>query len=70
MFGMQDRYKHLLDVYRQWLNLTMLKRGGRGHDPAGVNATTEGSLVVECPACPQPGRNLPPDWENAPPSTR
>ena len=22
----------------------------------------EGSLCVECPACPQPGRNLPEDW--------
>jgi hypothetical protein len=42
-----------------------LKRGGRGHDPAGVDATSNGELTVECPACPHPGRNLPDGWENA-----
>jgi len=44
-----------------------LKHGGRGHDPAGIAATAEGSLVIECPACPHPGRNLPANWEDAPP---
>jgi hypothetical protein len=42
-----------------------LKRGGRGHDPAGIDATSNGELTVECPACPHPGRNLPDGWENA-----
>jgi hypothetical protein len=41
----------------------MLKRAGRGHDPAGVAATEQGSLVVECPACPHDGRNLPENWK-------
>jgi hypothetical protein len=41
----------------------MLKRAGRGHDPAGVEGTSHGELVVECPACPHPGRNLPDDWQ-------
>jgi hypothetical protein len=45
----------------------MLKRAGRGQDPAGAEGTQEGELAVECPACPQPGRNLPAGWENAPP---
>jgi hypothetical protein len=43
----------------------MLKRAGRGQDPVGVAATTQGGLAVECPACPHPGCNLPDDWEKA-----
>lgn len=43
----------------------MLKRAGRGQDPAGPSATSEGELTVECPACPHPGRNLPDGWEQA-----
>jgi len=31
-------------------------------------ATGEGSLVIECPACPHPGKNLPENWEDAPPA--
>jgi hypothetical protein len=42
-----------------------LKRAGRGHDPAGVANTPTGSVAVECPACPHPGRNLPKGWELA-----
>ena len=48
-----------------WRNLMALKRGGRGHDPKGVDSTSCGELLVECPACPHPGRNLPDDWEKA-----
>ena len=59
----------MLDCLRQRLNLKALKRAGRGHDPTGVDGTQEGTLVVECPACPQPGRNLPDDWQNAPAET-
>lgn len=44
-----------------------LKRAGRGHDPTGVDATAAGELVVECPACPHPDRNLPTDWKDSPP---
>ena len=44
-----------------------LKRAGRGHDPAGVQNTPPGSLTVECPACPHPGRNLPDNWDQAGP---
>lgn len=41
----------------------MLKRAGHGQDPAGVNATGQGELALECPACPHPGRNLPEGWD-------
>lgn len=47
----------------------MLKRAGRGQDPAGVNATEQGDLAIECPACPQPGRNLPPGWDQPGPNS-
>ncbi|KAF7337302.1 hypothetical protein MSAN_02255400 [Mycena sanguinolenta] len=52
------------------INLLMLKRGGRGHDPGGVNGTQAGELVIQCPACPRPGVNLPEGWENAPKEKR
>jgi hypothetical protein len=29
-------------MIREWRNLKMLKRAGRGYDPAGVMATREG----------------------------
>jgi hypothetical protein len=45
----------------------MLKRAGRGQDPAGVDATAQGELAVECPACPHPNRNLPKGWQSAGP---
>jgi hypothetical protein len=44
----------------------MLKRAGRCHDPFGVENTQPGELTIACPACPHPGKNLPPDWESAP----
>ena len=46
----------------------MLKRSGRGHDPAGIDATQEGECAVECAACPHPGRNLPDGWDKVPAS--
>ncbi|KAI0644979.1 hypothetical protein C8Q79DRAFT_1001590 [Trametes meyenii] len=53
-------------VVRLWRHLQQLKRGARGHDPAGTSATAPGSLAVMCPACPNPGVNLPDDWDMAP----
>ncbi|KZP31898.1 hypothetical protein FIBSPDRAFT_944525 [Athelia psychrophila] len=65
-----DRYDEFLRMIRQWRNLKMLKRAGRGHDPSGVAGTKEGECAVLCPACPQPGKNLPPEWREAPENTR
>jgi hypothetical protein len=48
----------------------MLKCAGRAQDPAGADGTSEGELVVECPACPHPGCNLPDKWEEAPAELR
>ena len=61
------RYRALFRMNMQWRHLKLLKWGGRGHDPAGVNATRPGELAVLCPSCPRPGVNLPEDWEQAPP---
>ncbi|KAJ7509367.1 hypothetical protein B0H11DRAFT_2184477 [Mycena galericulata] len=44
----------------------MLKPVGRGHAPDGVDGTKDGECALLCPACPQPGKNLPPNWKNAP----
>ncbi|KAJ6608385.1 hypothetical protein B0H10DRAFT_2068058 [Mycena sp. CBHHK59/15] len=48
----------------------MLKRAGRGLDPTGVNGTAPGECALLCPACPHPGKNLPPDWQDAPEEKR
>lgn len=57
-------------MVRQWRHIKMLKRSGRGHDPAGVNATGQGEIAVHCPACPHPEKNIPEGWETAPQSER
>ncbi|KAL1937896.1 hypothetical protein VTO73DRAFT_12789 [Trametes versicolor] len=61
------RYKQFCHTLRLWRHLRQLKRGGRGHDPAGASATAPGSLAVVCPACPHPEKNLPPNWDLTPP---
>jgi hypothetical protein len=48
----------------------MLKRAGRGNDPSGVSGTASGELAVMCPACHEPGVNLPEGWKNAPEEER
>lgn len=51
-------------MVREWRHLKLLKRGGRGHELGGVDATQHGELCLRCPACPQPGENLPPNWKD------
>ncbi|KAF8139157.1 hypothetical protein K438DRAFT_2118931 [Mycena galopus ATCC 62051] len=65
-----NRYHVFLRMVREYSHLLMLKRGGRGHARSGVLGTKQGGLVVRCPACPQPGENLPDDWEDAPPGSQ
>lgn len=48
-----------------WRHLRLLKRGGRAHDPTGVQGTASGELAVLCPACPHPNINLPSGWKLA-----
>ncbi|KAG2340636.1 hypothetical protein BDR05DRAFT_1032843 [Suillus weaverae] len=62
----KDRYESFLWIIHEWCHLKMLKRSGRGHDPKGVGATAQGKCAVLCPACPHPGKNIPPNWKDAP----
>ncbi|KAJ7467369.1 hypothetical protein B0H11DRAFT_1732757 [Mycena galericulata] len=62
----QDRYHEFLRMTREWRNLQMLKRAGRGHAATGIAGTQPGECALLCPACPQPGKNLPPNWKDAP----
>ena len=59
----QDRYKELLRVSREWNDLQNRKRAGFAHDPQLAAENKPGSLAVFCPACPQPGINLPVNWK-------
>ncbi|KAF8333824.1 hypothetical protein F5887DRAFT_1079836 [Amanita rubescens] len=61
-----DRYRAFMRIIREWHHIRLLKRTGRGHDPTGVAGTREGECALLCPACPQPGKNLPDDWQIAP----
>ncbi|KAF9470706.1 hypothetical protein BDN70DRAFT_939490 [Pholiota conissans] len=62
-----DRYTEFQRAYHLWRHLSSLKHAARGHDPAGAAATSQGELVIECPACPHPGKNLPEEWEDVQP---
>lgn len=66
----QYRYHELSRCIRQWRHLKMAKRGGSAHLTAGIEATPQGSLAVECPTCPHPGRNMPTCLDQTPPEKR
>ncbi|KAF9459230.1 hypothetical protein BDZ94DRAFT_1199791, partial [Collybia nuda] len=68
--GRRDRYNEFMRIVRQWRHLKMLKRTGRAHDPEGIEETKPGQCALLCPACPQPGINLSPNWESSPESER
>jgi hypothetical protein len=55
-----------MDTFKAFRHLRVLKRSGRGHDPAKVEGTSEGACAVICPACPHPGINLPEGWDLLP----
>ncbi|KAJ7823362.1 hypothetical protein B0H13DRAFT_1919668 [Mycena leptocephala] len=65
-----DRRKPFMHIVRQWREVKRMKRAKRGHDPGGVRATKQGELAVMCRACPQPGWNLPDNWEEIDPFYR
>ena len=54
----QHRYNEISLVYRMWVHLHILKRGGAAYHPGGADSLPDGSMAVECPACPHPGRNI------------
>ena len=58
---MKDRYRELIRVSRQMRKLQVSKRFG-----AVYGSSSQGSLAIYCPSCPQPGINLPPSWKDLP----
>ena len=58
-----DRYRELLRVLRQWRDIQARQRNGEAFaDASSSQAQRKGALALFCPACPQPGINLPEDW--------
>jgi hypothetical protein len=51
-------------VSRQWRHLRLLMQNGFGHDDS--ISPGDGDLALFCPACPQPGINLPETWKDDP----
>ncbi|TDL14368.1 hypothetical protein BD410DRAFT_734211 [Rickenella mellea] len=64
------RYRELYRIIRQFRHIMTVKRSGRGHDPSGIEGTQAGECAVECPACPQPGRNITQTYDSIAPSDR
>ncbi|EIW79698.1 hypothetical protein CONPUDRAFT_74066 [Coniophora puteana RWD-64-598 SS2] len=60
-----SRYKVFLRTVRQHGHIRLMKEAGRGNVANGLETTRPGELAVSCPACPQPGINLPSGWEDA-----
>ncbi|KAI6010350.1 hypothetical protein EDC04DRAFT_2610218 [Pisolithus marmoratus] len=60
-FPERDRYRELMRVSRLWRDLKHRKWFGFGHDME--QDPGDGGLALFCPACPQPGVNLPADWK-------
>ncbi|KAJ6498612.1 hypothetical protein DFH09DRAFT_1336611 [Mycena vulgaris] len=58
-FQPRDRYSAFLCMTREWQHLMMLKRSARGHMKGGTRGIEAGACALLCPACPQPGKNLP-----------
>ena len=54
----QYRYNELTLILRIWVYLRQVRCGGGSHISGGFGALAPGSLAVECPACPHPGKNL------------
>ncbi|KAI6117514.1 hypothetical protein EV401DRAFT_2072574 [Pisolithus croceorrhizus] len=60
-FPERDRYRELMRVSWLWRDLKHRKWFGFGHDTG--KDPGDGGLALFCPACPQPGLNLPADWK-------
>jgi hypothetical protein len=58
----QNRYKQLLRALQQWRDLKNCMKSGLGHE-AEENIPKDGCMAIFCPACPQPGVNLPTNWK-------
>jgi len=64
--AVSNRYKELLRMSRQWRWMKKLKWAGVAHIQQKSDQVKDGQLSIFCPACPQPGINIPPDWKDDP----
>ncbi|KIJ41615.1 hypothetical protein M422DRAFT_255228 [Sphaerobolus stellatus SS14] len=62
-----ERYREFLNIIRFWTYLQTKKRSGQ---PQGIHQflpkAHQHSIAMVCPACPQPGINMAPRWEEEP----
>ncbi|KAG1763903.1 hypothetical protein EV702DRAFT_1182676 [Suillus placidus] len=59
----KSRYKEFMRMVCQFCHIKLMKRAGHGNITGGIYDTEPGALAIKCPACPQPGINLPEDWD-------
>ncbi len=59
-------YNELRRMSRLWRWMKRLKWNGFGHSGRNPNTVTPGELAVYCPTCPQPGVNIPDNWQDLP----
>ena len=59
-------YREFRRMVRIWRWMKRLKWGGFAGSTRKVKDVGPGELAVFCPACPQPGINLPGDWKEDP----
>jgi CxC2 like cysteine cluster associated with KDZ transposases len=59
-------YQELLRMARVWRWLKKKKWAGHGHATDDFTKAAPGELANFCPACPQPGINLPQNWKDDP----
>ncbi|KAH9484688.1 hypothetical protein JR316_0001587 [Psilocybe cubensis] len=65
--GVVDLYNEFCRMTRLWRWTKKLKWAGyAGHNGKKVSEVENGELANYCPACPQPGVNLPNNWEDDP----
>ncbi|KAF8057043.1 hypothetical protein FPV67DRAFT_1677798 [Lyophyllum atratum] len=61
-----DLYRELRRLSRQWRWMKKIEWAGFGHEAKDPNNPAPGELAIFCPTCPQPGVNLPEDWNQDP----
>lgn len=59
-------YREFRRMSRIWRWMKKLKWAGYAGSTRTVNDVDPGGLAIYCPACPQPGINIPDDWKDDP----
>ena len=59
-------YHELRRMSRLWCWMKCLKWAGYGSTTKNVSDVSAGQLTIFCPACPQPGINIPDNWIDDP----